>query len=94
MPGWGAYVPEQEDQSHITDHVEEVEVRACDVMRSSPKCRLNECLNRLMHVNCSMMLLSAQVPVRPRLCRFGYCFGDLFKALHDMEEWGWGPSAR
>ena len=70
MPGWGAYVPEQEYQSHIADHVEEVEVHVCDIMRSSPKCRLNERLNRLMHVNRSMMLLSTRVPVHPLVMPF------------------------
>ena len=70
MPRWRAYVLEQEYQSHIADHVEEVEVRVCDVMRSSPKCWLNEYLNRLMHVKCSTMLSSAWVPVWPLVMPF------------------------
>ena len=37
MLGWGAYVPEQEYQSHIASHVDEVEVRICDGKRSSPE---------------------------------------------------------
>jgi len=32
MPRWGAYVPEQVYQSHIADHVDEVEVRVCHSM--------------------------------------------------------------
>ena len=27
MPGWGAYVPEKEYQSHIANHVDQPEVR-------------------------------------------------------------------
>ncbi|KIJ90114.1 hypothetical protein K443DRAFT_126586, partial [Laccaria amethystina LaAM-08-1] len=30
MPGWGAYVPEEEYQSHISEHVDEVEINTCE----------------------------------------------------------------
>ena len=64
MPRWGAYVPEEEYQSHIANHVDKVEVHVSHSMRSSPEISAYKHLNRLIHVNRNTMLLFAQVPVR------------------------------
>jgi len=53
MPGWGAYVPEEEYQAHIVNHIDQPEV--------SVVCSYQQKLmthNRSIHASLNMMCLS------------------------------------
>ena len=91
MAGWGAYVPEQDYQTHIANYVDQPEVSAPCCSKDTFK--LNTHTDKYMRVP-AQRACTSWYSVITGLCHLGYGFSDLFKALHDMQKWSWRSSVR
>ena len=89
MPGWGAYVPEDEYQTHLANCIDEPEVS-----RNRLVGNVNELIKSLvdqyMWIS-TQCACSCQHPINSRIghlwCRFGY----LLKTLPDTQKWSRRP---